>query len=219
MDEGSFTEGVTNSTSDPNDPYNRNQEAYVSKVLARATFANVAGYFWFRRNDSLGPGLGGDWAFGLLTEQGPTKPSYSAYKYFVSLVRSTSQSVGQLTLANPKLEGYEIIANDGRRFQVSGIRPMREPSPTPPPSAWAAPSPILWGGPSPARASRRHRRRTPLHVCPEVRNSAAGPRGRHPRRRRQPLAGYRDRRHQRRRPEQPPRPPPSAPGTIARSIS
>jgi hypothetical protein len=118
VDEGSFTEGVTNSTGDPNDPYNRNQEAYVSKVLARATFANVAGYFWFRRNDSLGPGLGGDWAFGLLTQQGAIKPSYGAYKYFNSLVRSTSQSVGQLTFANPKLEGYEINANDGRRFQV-----------------------------------------------------------------------------------------------------
>jgi hypothetical protein len=118
VDEGSFTEGVPNSTSDPNDPYNRNQEAYVSKVLARATYANVAGYFWFKRNDTLGPGLGGDWAFGLLTEQGTPKPSYNAYKYFVSLVRSTSQSVGQLTPANPKLEGYEIIANDGRRFQV-----------------------------------------------------------------------------------------------------
>jgi hypothetical protein len=118
VDEGSFTEGVTNSTGDPNAPYNRNQEAYVSKVLARATFANVAGYFWFRRNDSLGPGLGGDWAFGLLTEQGAVKPSYGAYKYFASLVRSTSQSIGQLTFANPKLEGYEFSANDGRRFQV-----------------------------------------------------------------------------------------------------
>jgi hypothetical protein len=118
VDEGTFTEGAPASTSDPNDPYNRNQEAYVSKALARAAYANVAGYFWFRRQDTLGPGLGGDWPFGLLDSRGTPKPSYGAYRYFASLVSRTDQVVGQLTFGNPKLEGYELIAKDQRRFQV-----------------------------------------------------------------------------------------------------
>jgi len=118
VDEGTYTSGSPVSTNDPNHPYNRGQAAYVSKALARAAYANVAGYFWFKRQDTLGSGLGGDWPFGLLDGQGAPKPSYRAYRYFASLVTRTDQVVGQASLANPKLEGYELVANDGRHFQV-----------------------------------------------------------------------------------------------------
>jgi hypothetical protein len=118
VDEGSYTEGTPVSTGDPNHPYNRAQMRYVSKVLVRAAHADVAGYFWFRRQDTLGPGLGGDWPFGLLDGHGVPKPSYGAYRYFASLVRSPDQVTRQLTFASPKLEGYEITTNDGRRLQI-----------------------------------------------------------------------------------------------------
>jgi hypothetical protein len=118
VDEGSYTDGSPNSTNDPNEPYNRGQKAYIPKVLARAAYANVAGYLWFKREDTLGPGLGGDWPFGLIDGRGAAKPAYGALRHFASLVRSANQVTSRLTFASPKLEGYELVTNDGRRLQI-----------------------------------------------------------------------------------------------------
>jgi hypothetical protein len=119
VDEGSYTGTIGRSTSDPNDAFNRAQQNYVVKALARAAAADVV-YFWFWLTDIGGGGLGSDNAYGLLTTDGTPKPSYTTFRYFTSIVGNadTDKAVVPLDLKNAKLEGYEFRLPDGRRLQL-----------------------------------------------------------------------------------------------------
>jgi hypothetical protein len=93
------------------------QRNYLTKILARAFAADLYGYMWFQLKDQAS-GLGAENTFGLLDINGVPKPSYATFKFFVSLVDGPTRFVGRVPVGSAKLEGYEFVAVDGRRFQM-----------------------------------------------------------------------------------------------------
>ena len=141
VEESSYTDSIGDSSIDPSHPFNQRQREYVIKALSRAAYMQVLAYFWFWTRDPTTciaccpPGYcpGQDNAYGLLTPNGGQKPSYRAYGYFTHLVNRTEQFLDRLTLPNPKLEGYEFAARDGRRLQIVWNQADRQIVPYAPP--------------------------------------------------------------------------------------
>jgi len=117
VEESSFTDCLIGSTCTA-PVFNVLQRNYVSKVLARAFAGEVYGYLWFQLKDQSGGGLGGENTYGLIDVNGAPKLSYAAFKYFTSLVDGPTRFVGRAPVGSAKLEGYEFVAVDGRRFQI-----------------------------------------------------------------------------------------------------
>jgi len=117
IEESSFTECIigTNCTVDQ---FNGLQRNYVPKLISRAYQGEAFGFLWFQLRDLSGGGLGGENTYGLLDVNGNPKPSYSAFKFFNSLVDGPSRFVGRAATGFAKLEGYEYTATDGRAFQI-----------------------------------------------------------------------------------------------------
>jgi hypothetical protein len=111
-DELSYTDMIGVSNSDPNNPFNIAQRAYVPKVFARAASVDLRAGFWFWMQDAPS-GLGADNAYGLKDLTGAHKPSYAALRYFNTVVPRASQFVRTLPLSgvSPKLEGYEFLTS------------------------------------------------------------------------------------------------------------
>ncbi|MBA2450380.1 MAG: hypothetical protein H0V51_20390, partial [Chloroflexi bacterium] len=109
LGEGSYTSRHGTSTSNPEDPFNREQRDYVPKVLSWTAYAGVEAFFWFWLQDVGGSGLGTNQAYGLLDLRGNPKPSYFAYRYFAGLLDGVDRAVKRLSFAEPKLDSTSAL--------------------------------------------------------------------------------------------------------------
>jgi hypothetical protein len=116
-DEVSYTSSQGPSTTDPTQPFNQQQRAYLTKSVIRSAALGLKAQFWFWFRDT-GAGLGSDFPYGIYDARSQAKPSYAALKYANDLLRSVTAYVGAPAELPAGLEGYRFAAADGSYVEI-----------------------------------------------------------------------------------------------------